>query len=59
MRDHRLLYQQTARMVRSPRMQAFDLSSEPEAVRNAYGRTTFGQGCLLARRLVDVWRLYS
>ncbi len=52
-RDHRLLYQQTARMVRSPRMKAFDLSSEPEAVRNAYGRTTFGQGCLLARRLVE------
>jgi uncharacterized protein (DUF1501 family) len=52
-RDHRLLYGQTARMVRSPRMKAFDLASEPDAVRNAYGRTPFGQGCLLARRLVE------
>jgi hypothetical protein len=32
---------------------AFDLSSEPEAVRDRYGRTTYGQGCLLARRLVE------
>jgi hypothetical protein len=32
---------------------AFDLSSEPEAVRERYGRTTYGQGCLLARRLVE------
>jgi uncharacterized protein (DUF1501 family) len=33
--------------------QAFDLSSEPETVRNKYGRTTYGQSCLLARRLVQ------
>jgi hypothetical protein len=32
---------------------AFDLSREPEAVREAYGRTDYGQGCLLARRLVE------
>ncbi len=32
---------------------AFDLSSEPAAVRDRYGRTTYGQGCLLARRLVE------
>jgi hypothetical protein len=33
--------------------QAFDLSSEPADVRDRYGRTTYGQGCLLARRLVE------
>jgi uncharacterized protein (DUF1501 family) len=33
--------------------QAFDLSREPEALRDAYGRTTYGQSCLLARRLVE------
>ncbi len=33
--------------------QAFDLASEPEAVREKYGRTTYGQSCLLARRLVE------
>src|SRR5262249_4001851 len=26
---------------------------EPDKLRDAYGRTTFGQGCLLARRLVE------
>ncbi len=32
---------------------AFDLSDEPKAVRDSYGRTTYGQSCLLARRLVE------
>jgi len=31
----------------------FDLSQEPEALRDGYGRTRFGQSCLLARRLVE------
>ena len=52
-RDHRALYSQTSRMVLSPRMKAFDLEQEESAVRDAYGRTPFGQGCLLARRLVE------
>lgn len=33
--------------------EAFDLTSESEAVRDRYGRTRFGQSCLLARRLVE------
>jgi uncharacterized protein (DUF1501 family) len=32
---------------------AFDLESEPPAVRERYGRHTFGQSCLLARRLIE------
>ncbi len=32
---------------------AFAIDREPEAVRARYGRTTFGQSCLLARRLVE------
>src|SRR5262249_45871261 len=32
---------------------AFDLGAECEAVRDRYGRTRFGQSCLLARRLVE------
>ncbi|MSR59703.1 MAG: DUF1501 domain-containing protein [Planctomycetaceae bacterium] len=32
---------------------AFDLADEPVGLRDAYGRTPFGQGCLLARRLVE------
>lgn len=32
---------------------AFDISQEPDALRDAYGRHTFGQSALLARRLVE------
>lgn len=52
-RDHRAVYGSAANMVRSPRLRAFDLSHEPAALRDRYGRTTFGQSCLLARRLVE------
>lgn len=47
-------YNRALEMLRSPKMrQAFDLSSEPDSVRNRYGKTTYGQSCLLARRLVE------
>ena len=32
---------------------AFDLAKEPDKVREKYGRTTFGQGALMARRLIE------
>ncbi len=32
---------------------AFDIKTEPAALRDRYGRTSFGQGCLLARRMVE------
>jgi len=32
---------------------AFDLTKETDKVRDRYGRHTFGQGCLLARRLIE------
>jgi hypothetical protein len=47
-------YRRAMTMLLSPGIKrAFDLSSEPAAVRDRYGRTTYGQGCLLARRLVE------
>jgi hypothetical protein len=47
-------YQKAVAMLTSPRFkQAFDLSREPQAVRDRYGRTTYGQSCLLARRAVE------
>lgn len=52
-KDHHALYKQTRDMVLSPRMKAFDLESEDSPLRDAYGRNPFGQGCLLARRLVE------
>jgi uncharacterized protein (DUF1501 family) len=33
--------------------QAFDLAQEPDALRDRYGRTTFGQSCLMARRFIE------
>jgi hypothetical protein len=33
--------------------EAFEVSAEPDALRDRYGRNTFGQSCLLARRLVE------
>lgn len=49
--DH---YRRAAAMLSSPRVRdAFDLSQEPEAVRERYGKHTYGQSCLLARRLVE------
>ena len=52
-RDHRALYSQSARMVLSPTMKAFNLDEEAPVLRESYGKTSFGQGCLLARRLVE------
>jgi hypothetical protein len=45
---------QAMSMLTSPAAKrALDLSSEPAAVRDHYGRTQFGQSCILARRLVE------
>ena len=38
----------------SKEAKAFDLSQEPAAAKAAYGDNKFGQGCLLARRLVEI-----
>jgi hypothetical protein len=52
-REHHSVYKQTAGMVLSPRMKAFDLEGEDPKLRELYGKTPFGNGCLLARRLVQ------
>jgi uncharacterized protein (DUF1501 family) len=44
--DHAALFGSEAK-------RALDLATEPEAVRTRYGWNTFGQSCLLARRLVE------
>lgn len=47
-------YDQALKLVASGRArEAFDLEAEPKAIRDRYGRNTFGQSCLLARRLVE------
>jgi hypothetical protein len=51
--SHQDAYLRAVRLMRSAAAKAFDLEEEPAPVRDAYGRTAFGQGCLLARRLVE------
>ncbi len=47
-------YQRALNLVVSGRARnAFDLTRETEATRNTYGKNTFGQCCLLARRLIE------
>jgi len=47
-------YVEAERIMRSPAVKkAFDIWAEPEPLRDRYGRTPIGQGCLLARRLVE------
>ena len=46
-------YDDALALMKSKDLKAFDLSEEPAEQRAAYGDNSFGQGCLLARRLVD------
>jgi uncharacterized protein (DUF1501 family) len=50
---HRTTYRQALRLMRSAKLDAFDISREPAAVRESYGGTRFGNACLTARRLVE------
>ena len=47
------LYNDAAKLIESKALDAFDLRKEPVAARDAYGQDGFGQGVLLARRLVE------
>lgn len=51
---HSTTLQGAVRLMRARETQAFELAREPVATRDRYGRTSFGQGCLLARRLVEI-----
>ena len=46
------------RLLTSPSAKAFDLSLEPRQTFDAYNTGRFGQGCLLARRLVEAGARY-
>jgi uncharacterized protein (DUF1501 family) len=52
-KSHQTAYERAARLMRTSAAQALDLEREPDRLRDAYGRNKFGQGCLLARRLVE------
>jgi uncharacterized protein (DUF1501 family) len=54
----RAVFEKAVRMMRSPRLDAFDISAESDATRGLYGASPFGHGCLMARRLVEAGARY-
>ncbi len=46
-------YDETLNLLQGEDMLAFDITQEPQNVRERYGNDRFGQGCMLARRLVE------
>lgn len=50
---HRTTLRRAVTLMRDEGARAFDLAREPEASRRAYGTSKFGEGCLMARRLIE------
>lgn len=51
--DHNKVLDKTVKLMTSKQMEAFKVAKEPAEVRERYGNTGFGRGCLMARRLVE------
>ena len=51
--ERKTLYERAVRMMNSPRLKAFQMEGESASVQEAYGKSTFGQGMLVARRLIE------
>lgn len=52
--DHQKILKKTLNLMTSEQMKSFKVASEPDSVKERYGNTGFGRGCLMARRLVEV-----
>lgn len=52
-RAYSSMYEDAVRLMESEDLKAFDLRDEKASVKEAYGSDPFGQGCLLARRLIE------
>jgi uncharacterized protein (DUF1501 family) len=52
-KSHAAAYRKAQKMIDTEAKGAFKMDEEPAKLREAYGRSRFGQGCLLARRLVE------
>ena len=50
---HKTVYERAVRMMNSDAAKGFDLNEESTKVRDRYGKSRFGQGCLMARRLIE------
>ena len=46
-------YNEAVRLLKSPDLEAFDINKEEASMRETYGNNRVGQGCLLARRLIE------
>ena len=51
--NHAAIYEQAGALMTAPDLAAFTLDDEPQSLKDRYGDTDFGRGCLLARRLVE------
>jgi hypothetical protein len=51
--SHQAAYRRAVTLMTSAAASAFDVEQEPAELRDRYGRNLFGQGCLLARRLIE------
>ena len=51
--DHQKILKKTLNLMTSEQMKSFKVASEPDSVKERYGNTGFGRGCLMARRLVE------
>lgn len=47
------MYDEAVSLMKSKDLETFDLTREKDKTRDRYGRNPFGQGCLLARRMVE------
>jgi hypothetical protein len=50
---HRTTYQRAVTLMLDRGARAFDINQEPAASRQRYGTNKFGEGCLMARRLIE------
>lgn len=52
--DHQQVVSKTVKLMTSKQMDVFKIAQEPENIRERYGNTGFGRGCLMSRRLVEM-----
>src|SRR2546429_690926 len=52
-KSHSTAYERAVKLMKTAAGKAFNLEEEKDSVRDKYGKNLFGQGCLLARRLVE------
>mgnify|MGYP003343370131 CR=1 FL=1 len=52
--DHFKILNKTVKIMSTDQMNSFKVNKEPKEIQERYGNTSFGRGCLMARRLVEI-----